>query len=690
MPPFDREAALKAAEKALKLGKVDAAIAEYVKVVEAQPRDWNSANTLGDLFVRANKLEKGLEQYTRIADHLAEEGFYPKAAALFKKILKLKPDHEYALLQSGDIAAKQGTLADAKQYFLQVAERRKARGDRKGAAEVAIRLGTLDPEDLDARLRAGQLAAEMGDTATALREFRDVATRLEKRDRIADALVPLQLAYDLDRSDESIRARLFAAYVDSDPQKARGFAVGAGELKQVAAALEAAGHSDAALEVLGDVAAADPGDLDVRARLALAHVSRGDLDRARTYLSAETAGTNPALWMTLAEVELRSNRLPEGKDAVLQALRLDSDQAKVAVVLGCRLAETNADAGYQPIDAVADHALSQNDYAAAAVALSEFTARVRSHLVALMRLVEICVDGGLESTMYEAQAALADAYLDAGRGLEARIISEDLVAREPWNKGNIDRFRRALVMLGEGDPDAIISERLSGESPFLATEKMDLNEGVSFDAPTPSASARAGGDELRRDRAEDGAGSESRQPESGTIEIDLTDMLAELPVPEAPSKPLPLIPPPPRSLDQVFRGMRDESNRASSEEAAAEQYRLALTYHEMGMVDDAIKALEAAARSPRQRFDAASMLGRLYLERNDTARAIEWLERAAEAPAPTPDAGRALLYDLAKTLESVGEQSRALAVFVELESESGGYRDVAGQIERLSKVQARG
>ena len=73
-----------------------------------------------------------------------------------------------------------------------------------------------------------------------------------------------------------------------------------------------------------------------------------------------------------------------------------------------------------------------------------------------------------------------------------------------------------------------------------------------------------------------------------------------------------------------------------------------------------------------------------------TTYAIEWLERAAEAPAPTGDAGRALLYDLAKTLESVGEHARALAVFVELESESGGYRDVAGQIDRLSKVQARG
>jgi tetratricopeptide (TPR) repeat protein len=687
VPPLDREAALKAAEKALKLGKVDAAIAEYVKVVESQPRDWNSANTLGDLYVRANKIDKGLEQYTRIADHLAEEGFYSKALALFKKILKLKPDNEYALLQSGDLAAKQGTLADAKQFFMQVAEKRKARGDRKGAAEVAIRLGTLDPEDLDARLRAGQLAAEMGDNATALREYREIAAKLQKLEKHAEALVPLQMAYDLDKSDEGVRVKLFNAHLDSNPSSARSFAKGTEELKQLAEVLEKAGNTAAMLDVLEGVVEADPSDLAIRTRLAQAYAARGDVDKARTYLSAETAGTNPALWLTLAEMELRANRFAEGKAAVVQALSLDREQTQAVVVLGCRLAESNQEAGYQPIDAVADAALAEGDYAAAAVALHEFTTRVRSHLVALMRLVEICVDGGLEATMYEAQAALADAYLDQGRAMEARIISEDLVAREPWNKVNIDRFRRALVMLGEADPDAIISERLSGDSPFLATEKMDLNEGVSFDAPPPPPPPAVTRLTVTEEHSEPKKGKKA-QPESGSIEIDLTDMLHE--EDEKPSQPLPLIPPPPRSLDQVFRGMRDASAGASSEEAAAEQYRLALTYHEMGMPEDAIKALEAAARSPRQRFDAASMLGRLYLERKNTPHAIEWLERAAEAPAPTPDAGRALLYDLAKTLESVGEHSRALAVFVELESESGGYRDVAGQIERLSKVQARG
>jgi tetratricopeptide (TPR) repeat protein len=682
VPPFDREGALKSAEKALRQGRIDAAILEYVKVVEAQPRDWNSANALGDLYVRANQLDKGLQQFTRIADHLAAEGFYPKAAALFKKILKLKPDDEYALLQSGDIAARQGTLADAKQYFQAVADRRKARGDRKGAAEIAIRLGTLDPDDLEARMRAAQLAAETGDSVTALREFREVAARYEKQERGAEALAALQAAFDLDHSDDDTRTRLFGAYLSGNsPDLARKVASGAADLKQVAAAFERAGQGDAVLEVLGEVAEADPSDLEVRAKLALAYVGRGDLTRARSYLSAETAGSDPALWITLGEIELTAGRTDEGRAAIMQALTLDRNQAQAAVVVGCRLAESNPEAGYQCIEAVADAALSERDYAAAAVSLHEFTIRVPTHLVALMRLVEICVDGDLEATMYEAQAQLADAYLNVGRGLEARIISEDLVAREPWNRANLDRFRRALVMLGEADPDSIIADRLSGDSPFLASEKMDLNEGVSFDTPPPVETEPPPPAAVVAPAA---APVKATPTDSGTIEIDLSAMLDE------PSAPLPLTPPPPRSLDQVFRGLRDESNRQSSEEAASEQYRLALTYHEMGMIDDAIKALEAAARSPRQRFDAASMLGRLYLEREDLSLGIEWLERAAEAPAPTVDAGRSLLYDLAKTLELVGESSRALAVFVELESESGGYRDVAGQIDRLSKVQARG
>jgi lipopolysaccharide biosynthesis regulator YciM len=117
---------------------------------------------------------------------------------------------------------------------------------------------------------------------------------------------------------------------------------------------------------------------------------------------------------------------------------------------------------------------------------------------------------------------------------------------------------------------------------------------------------------------------------------------------------------------------------------------IARTYIEMGLTDEAIPALKTAARSPALRFEAAATLGRLYRQRSEAAPAIEWLERAAEAPAPTVDDGRALLYDLGTTLEEAGETARALAVFLELQAEGAEYRDVAMRAERLARIQSGG
>ncbi|MGH9383953.1 MAG: tetratricopeptide repeat protein [Vicinamibacterales bacterium] len=653
MPPSERERALKSAATALRQGRIDAAIAEYQKVIQTHPRDWNTANALGDLHVRAGQLDLGITQFTRIADHLEAEGFHPKAAALFKKILKLRPNDEHALLRSGEIAAKLGTFADAKQFFQTVADRRRKRGDQKGAAEMHVKLGTLDPEDLEARLRAARAAVELGDNAIALHEFREVASRLQRQDRLADALPALQSAFDLDDSDEGIRNRLFTAYVDGGLlDSARRVARKPAELKRVALGLEAAGKADDALAVLEDVVAVDPEDSDARGRLAEAYASRGDLARAREWLSPESAGANAPLWMTLGEVELRAGRHDEGRRAIAQALSLDRQKSTAVAALGLRLAGTSPDAGFQCVDAVVDIEMLTGSHQGAAARLIEFVDVARYHLVALLRLVAICVDGGLEDVMSEAQQRLAEAYLHLGRGLEARIISEDLLARDPKSSANVERYRRALVMTGENDPDAVIADRLSGDSPFFASDFLDLNDGTSFDA----------------------------SPAAEPVE-------ANAPTPAGTSE---VVPPEARSLTQVFHGLRDEVTRRSEEEEAAEQYLLAQTYREMGMIEDAAKSLEHASRSPRHRFEAASMLGQMHLEQRNFKQAIEWLERAAEAPPPTPDAGRALFYDLAGALESVGEEGRALAILLELQSGSRGYRDLTARIDRLSKAQTRG
>jgi hypothetical protein len=96
-----------------------------------------------------------------------------------------------------------------------------------------------------------------------------------------------------------------------------------------------------------------------------------------------------------------------------------------------------------------------------------------------------------------------------------------------------------------------------------------------------------------------------------------------------------------------------------------------------------MKELEVSARSLRHRFRAGALLAKLYTDQGDKARAVEWFERAAEAPAPSPAAAHQLLYELATALEAQGEGARALAVLLELQSEAGEYRDLAQRLEHL-------
>ena len=89
---MDREDILLKAEKLVRQGRLNLAITEYKRVVDDYPEDWATANILGDMYLRAQQVDKAVEQYSRIADHLAQEGFLPKAAALYKKTLKIKPE----------------------------------------------------------------------------------------------------------------------------------------------------------------------------------------------------------------------------------------------------------------------------------------------------------------------------------------------------------------------------------------------------------------------------------------------------------------------------------------------------------------------------------------------------------------------------------------------------------------------
>src|SRR5439155_3375719 len=95
------------------------------------------------------------------------------------------------------------------------------------------------------------------------------------------------------------------------------------------------------------------------------------------------------------------------------------------------------DAAFVCLDLVADIALLDQDWPGAAAALQALADRAPHHIAALNRLVEVCVDGELSALLTPTQQRLADAYLATGHAKEARVVAEDLIARQP-DAANID------------------------------------------------------------------------------------------------------------------------------------------------------------------------------------------------------------------------------------------------------------
>jgi len=632
--PLDREDTLKKAEKLLRQGRLDAAIAEYVRVTEDQPRDWNTANTLGDLYVRANQPSKAVEQYARIAEHFVQDGFYPKAAALYKKILKIVPGDEQAQLFLAEISVKQGLLVDAKSYFNAVAARRRSRGDRKGADEITVRLGAIDPADIQARVAAARVLALSGDEKRAGSSFRELYADLLGKDR--------------------------------EPE---------------------------ALEMLREAVRINPADIEGRSVLAKTALSQGDIETARTYLDRKTAGKDSALLLALADLELRSGRLDQVRDILPELASLGREAREKIVELAWNVVGSAPDAAFACVDAAVDASIAASEFDEAAAILQAFIARRPAHVPALMRLVEVCVDGGLEATMYEAQTQLADAYLTSGQAAEARAIAEDLVAREPWEGAHIERFRRALVMLRISDPDTVIAERLSGSTPFVARDHFSGAVEAPAIPPEPEVTSPAREKDLAASPAVEAPpathsgtrGAAVPAGRKGGTEIDLSGALGDLEDGEAAATSTS------SGLGAVFKGLRKGTpSQGEAGDQSAQHMKLAQTYLEMGMLQEATSALKTAARSPRRRFEAAALLGRLYRDHGEINDAIEWFERAAEATVPTPEEGHALLYDLGLALEDAGETARALAVLLELQANAGEYRDVSDRADRLARVQTGG
>ncbi len=93
---FSRSPSVDKAANFVRRGDLRSAVREYARLFEANPCDWNLGNTLGDLCVKIGSVDQAVSHFTRAAEQLASDGFFAKARAVYRKILKLQPFNEAA------------------------------------------------------------------------------------------------------------------------------------------------------------------------------------------------------------------------------------------------------------------------------------------------------------------------------------------------------------------------------------------------------------------------------------------------------------------------------------------------------------------------------------------------------------------------------------------------------------------
>lgn len=163
------------AEKYVKKGKLTNAISEYKKLLTGDTQEVNVRNIISSLYLKMNQKIRALEELARVAGHYEERGLYSQAMAVYKKISKLNPKDMEAAMKLGDLYARQGFPSEAKAEYLKVGKDLMRDNQIKRAIFLYEKLKKIDKKDLDARLALADLYTRDGSTDQAVDELNEAA-----------------------------------------------------------------------------------------------------------------------------------------------------------------------------------------------------------------------------------------------------------------------------------------------------------------------------------------------------------------------------------------------------------------------------------------------------------------------------------------------------------------------------------
>src|SRR5262249_55437497 len=143
-------------------------------------------------------------------------------------------------------------------------------------------------------------------------------------------------------------------------------------------------------------------------------------------------------------------------------------------------------------------------------------------------------------------------------------------------------------------------------------------------------------------------------------------------------------------LSDILTELQEETAEAAEPEEDPEtHYNLGIAFKEMGLLDEAIGALQkvchAVDRGARfsQPIHALTWLAQCLGDKGAPDAAVRWYAQALQLPGRDEGSRSAIYYDLATAYEQSGDKKSALANFMEVYGSNIDFRDVASRIKAL-------
>jgi pilus assembly protein FimV len=662
-------------------------------VLETEPDNAEMRSVVGGAMVSTGDTAEAREMLVPAVETMLEKGDFKGAQVALKDLLKEMPEDQQVLRLAVRAYGPSGEEETLFALRAALAESLYTSGDEGAAKRLFIQLLETEPENAQFRHRLAALdGVDVGEAPGAAAVAEDVD----------EIVIDLDAEMEVEEADFAAPSPVSVEEASAPPSQVEDApADGAFDLEErlaEASVFAKYGLVEKAISHLEDVLLSCPEELEPRRRLALLYIERGDRDQAigvaqpivEHHRDQETMDEISDLLEAIPElgeaakepeapstpyVQGAASAVAQGLAPVAEFIDEESDLIEVIDVEGDLATPPPAE---EPEPVVEEFAV---DFSADAVAVEPpATAEEEAPVVADEEVPVVAEEEApvvAEETVESVAEALpeipptpAPAPLPVVEEVPEELfeISDSFVGP---SMGDLDQIDFFLDQELYDDAARILAklEEEHGEDPEILNRRLKLKEvGVLLEKVEV---ADEGSEELFADEEQ---------------YIDLAKELeAELAAEEAMVEEATGRGKGEAILEEVFREFQQGVAEQLSEEDSDTHFNLGIAYREMGLLPEAIREFQVAARDASFFVESCSVIGVCYQEQGMWPEAIEWYQKALVAPNITDDARLALRYDLAGAYEGAGDGTQALGIYEEIMVSDPSYRDVSNKLQTLSQ-----